>query len=139
MEMKDIPSTLSKIGDDVLTGAESLAKGALDGSKKVAEYFRLKNTISQAESRLNAGYIELGKKFEELYGTKAAPEFAELLAQIADARAQIAISRAELIALDSAAICGQCGKYLQAGQRFCPNCGAKQFTDPTSFLDPNKN
>lgn len=128
MEMKE---KLFKLGEDVKNSAGKLAKGAIDGSKKVAEKVKIKNTISQAESRLNAVYIEIGKKYEEIYGDKGNPEFAELLAEIADARTQIALSRAELAAVDSAAICDGCGKYVQEGQRFCPYCGAKLIKDVT--------
>lgn len=123
MEMKD---RLMKFGDDVKSGAEKLAKGAIDGSKKVAEKVKIKNTISQAESRLNAVYLEIGKKYEELYAEKGEAEFAELLAQAVDAKAQIASAKAELAAVDSATICTGCGKYVQEGQRFCPHCGTKQ-------------
>lgn len=129
MEMKDIPNRLNKLGDEVKTGAEKLAKDAIDGSKKVAEKIKLKGAISRAESRLNATYLEIGKKYEEIYGDKGDAEFAELLTQVAEARAQIAISRAELAAVDSATICENCGKYVQEGQRFCPYCGKKQYTE----------
>ncbi len=123
MEMKD---RLMKFGDDVKNGAEKLAKGAIDGSKKVAEKVKIKNTISQAESRLNAVYLEIGKKYEDVHGAEGEAEFAELLAQVADAKAQIAAAKVDLAAVDSATICSGCGKYVQEGQRFCPHCGTKQ-------------
>ncbi|MBQ9695748.1 MAG: zinc-ribbon domain-containing protein, partial [Oscillospiraceae bacterium] len=125
-EMKD---KIFKFGGDVKNSAEKLAKGAIDGSKKMAEKVRIKNGISHAESRLNAAYIEVGKKYEELFGNEAAEEFATAMAEIADAKAQIAALRAELAAMDSAALCPSCGKYVQEGQRFCPYCGAKQVKD----------
>ena len=137
MEMKDIPSKLSKLGDDVVSGAESLAKGALDGSKKVADFIRLKGVISQAESRLNAAYIEIGKKYDELYGLNGAPEFAELLAQVADARAQITRAREALTSVDSTAICRGCGEPVLEGQKFCPHCGVRLSAAPAD-KNPNK-
>ena len=138
MEMKDIPGKLSKLGDDVMSGAENLAKGALDGSKKVAEFIRLKGVISQAESRLNAAYIEIGKKYDELYGLNGAPEFAELLAQVAESRALIARAKEMMTTagMDRAVnnlVCRGCGQPMLEGQRFCPHCGIKQTTDP---VDP---
>lgn len=138
MEMKDIPNRLNKLGDEVMTGAEKLAKDAIDGSKKVAEKIKLKSAISKSESRLNATFLEIGKKYEEIYGDKADPEFADLLAQVADARAQIAISRAELAAVDCATICENCGKYVQEGQRFCPYCGKKQETEAADTAEKVK-
>lgn len=123
MEMKE---TIMKIGGDIKNSAEKLAKGTIDTSKKMAEKAKIKRTLSQAESSLNAAYIELGKKYEEQYGGKADAEFAQILAEAAEAKARIAAAKAELAALDSASICTGCGKYVQEGQRFCPNCGMKQ-------------
>ena len=125
-EMKD---KIFKFGGDVKNSAEKLAKGAIDSSKKMAEKVRIKNAISHAESRLNAAYIEVGKKYEELYAGETAEEFSAAMAEIADAKAQIASLRSELAAVDSAAICPSCGKYVQEGQRFCPFCGAKQVKE----------
>ncbi len=127
MEMKE---TIMKFGGDVKNSAEKIAKGAIDGSKKMAEKVKIKRTISEAESALNAAYIEIGKKYEEIYGNRGDAEFAQILAQVAKAKAQIAVARADLAAIDSAAICEGCGHYVQEGQRFCPHCGKKQEADP---------
>lgn len=126
----DVKDKLFKLGGDVKAGAEKLAKGAIDSSKKVAEKVKIKNNISQAESNMNAVYIEIGKKFEEVFGEQSESEFAELLAKLAEARAQIAQAKVELAALDSASICEGCGKYVQESQKFCPNCGLKQPDPP---------
>ncbi len=123
MEMKE---TIMKIGEDIKNSAEKFAKGTIDTSKKMAEKAKIKRAISQAESSLNAAYIELGKKYEEVYGNKGEAEFAQLLAEAAEAKAKIAAGKADLAALESASICSSCGKYVQEGQRFCPNCGMKQ-------------
>ncbi len=123
MEMKE---TLMKFGGTVKTSAEKFAKGAVDSSKKMAEKVKIKRAISEAESKLNAAYIEIGKKYEELYANQGDAEFAEMLANIADARAKIAAARAELAAVDSAVVCSGCGKYVQEDQKFCPHCGLKQ-------------
>ena len=125
MEMKE---TIMKIGGDIKNSAEKFAKGTIDTSKKMAEKAKIKRAISQAESSLNAAYIEIGKKFEEIYGNKGEADFAQMLAEVADARAKIAAARAELAAIDSAALCDNCGKYVQEGQKFCPHCGTKQET-----------
>lgn len=127
MEMKE---RLFKLGGDVKHTAGKLAKGAVDGSKKMAEKVRIKNAISHAESRLNAAYMEIGKKYEELHENDTESEFAELLGTAADAKAQIVELKTELAAVDSASICPNCGKYVQEGQRFCPACGTKQPEPP---------
>ena len=123
MELKD---KVTKFGGDVKNSAEKLVKGAMDGSKKMMERVRIKNEISKAESKINAAYIEIGKHYEDIYGNRGEPEFAELLAQIAEAKAAIAVARAELAAVDSASVCANCGKFVQEGHTFCPHCGFKQ-------------
>ncbi len=123
MELKD---KLFQLGGELKDKAEKLAKDAVDGSKKVAEKVKIKNAISQAESKLNAAYLEIGKKYEELYADSTDEAFAELLAQVREAKASLEVSRADLAAVDSAVVCSGCGKYVQEGQRFCPNCGTKQ-------------
>ncbi len=129
MELKE---KLTKLGGDVMNSAEKFAKGAVDGSKKMVERVKIKNDISKAESKINAAYIEIGKKYEDIYGNRGEAEFAELLAQVAEARAAIAVSRAELASMESASVCSNCGKYVQVGQRFCPSCGAKQDEPETA-------
>lgn len=128
--MSEVKDKLFKFGEDVKNSAGKLAKGAVDGTKKVAEKAKIKNTMSHAESKLNALYMEIGKKYEELYAEQGDANFAEQLAQIAEVREELAQARVELAALDSASICSCCGKYVLEGQRFCPCCGTKAPEPP---------
>ena len=127
MEVKE---TILKLGGDVKNSTEKIAKGAIDGSKKMAEKVKIKRSISEAESVLNAAYIEIGKKYEELYGNRGEAEFAQILAQVAKAKAQIAVARADLAAMDSAGLCSGCGHHVQEGQAYCSHCGKKQEAEP---------
>ena len=123
MELKD---RLVKFGSDVRDSAERLTQNAVTSSKKVAEKVKIQNTIRHAEARLNETYIAIGKKYEELYGNRSDPDFSQYMADIADARAQIAAARAELNAFGSASMCPNCGKYMTESQNFCPYCGSKK-------------
>lgn len=126
MEMKE---KLIKFGTNVKDSAEKLTKNAFDGSKKMTEKIKIQNKIRHAEAQLNEIYIAIGKKYEELYGNKSDVEFVQYMADIADARAQIAAARAELGALESASVCENCGRYVMESQKFCPYCGTKQEKD----------
>ncbi len=123
MEMKE---TILKFGGDVKNSASKFAKGAIDSSKKMAEKMKIKRSISQAESRINAAYMEIGKKYEELFADTPAEEFAEQLAEIAQARELIEVAKADLAAIDNSVICEGCGKHVQEDQKFCPFCGMKK-------------
>ncbi|MDE7121311.1 MAG: zinc-ribbon domain-containing protein [Oscillospiraceae bacterium] len=116
---------LAKFGADVKDSAEKLTRGAVDGSKKMAEKAKLQNTIRRAESKMNEIYIAMGKKCEEIYGNKNMPEFSGYMTEIADAKAQIAAAKAELGSLDTASVCPNCKKYVMENQKFCPYCGTK--------------
>ncbi|MDE6087383.1 MAG: zinc ribbon domain-containing protein, partial [Oscillospiraceae bacterium] len=70
-------------------------------------------------------YIAMGKKCEEIYGSKNMPEFSGYMTEIADAKAQIAAAKAELGSLDTASVCPNCKKYVMENQKFCPYCGTK--------------
>jgi len=117
---------LNETLNNVVSSVEKLAKGAADSSKKMVERVKIKGEISKAESELNAAYLEIGKKYEELYGDRMEPDFADALAQVAKAKAAIAVSRAELASMESASVCPNCGKFVKEADRFCPNCGTKQ-------------
>ncbi len=127
MEIKD---TIFKIGEDVKSSATKFAKGAVDSSKKMAEKMKIKRSISLAESRINAAYMEIGKKYEELYADEANEEFADQLADIVAAREEIEAAKAELAALDNSVICEGCGKNVHDDQKFCPYCGMKKPEPP---------
>ncbi len=126
MELKQ---QIIKFGSDFKNSAEKLTKTAVDSSRKLTEKVKIQNKIHQAEAKLNETYIAMGKKYEELYGNRADPAFSQYLADIADARAQIAAARAEMSAAASAAVCPKCGKYLTQNQKFCPYCGSKKQED----------
>lgn len=117
---------LKETFNSVVSSAEKFAKDAADSSKKMVERVKIKGEISKAESELNAAYMEIGKKYDELYGDRMEPDFADALAQVAKAKAAIAVAKAELASMESASICPNCGKFVQEGQNFCPNCGQKQ-------------
>lgn len=106
--------------------AKVFAKGAVDSSKKQIEKTKIKGTITQYEGKLNDVYVEIGKKFEEVYSPENAPEFTELFTEIGEIKAKIAAAKAELAAVDCASFCPNCGETVLDSQAFCSKCGAKQ-------------
>ncbi len=125
MDTNEIKSRLMRFGSDVKDSAGKLTRSAVDSSRKMGEKVRVQNQIRKAEAKLKDTYLAIGQKYEELYGTKGDPEFSQYMADIADARAQIAASRAELASLDTASVCPSCNKYVMENQKFCPHCGTK--------------
>ncbi len=134
MEVKD---TIFKLGGDVKTSAGKLAKGAIDGSKKMAEKAKIKHAISKSESELNALYIEIGKKYEELCAAEGHEEFAPLLAEVERIKTDLSLAKASLAAMDCGAVCVGCGAFVQDDQKFCPHCG-KAHEKPDSSEPPTE-
>lgn len=127
MDTNELKSKLSAFGGNVRDSAGRLTKSAVDGSRKVTEKLRVQNRIRKAENKLKETYIAIGRKYEEVYGSKNDPDFIQYMADIADARAQIAAARTELSSLDKAFVCTKCGKFVTENQNFCPYCGTKIF------------
>ncbi len=117
---------LKQTAEKAASTAQSAAQSAAETAKKTAEKVKINNAISSAESKMKAAYVEIGKKYEEVFAGNYGEEFADLINEIAELKSSIEVSRAELAAVDNAQICEKCGKYVQKGQKFCPNCGAEQ-------------
>ena len=125
MDTNELKRKLNRFGTDVMDSAGKLTKNAVDGSKKMKEKIRIQTNIRKAEKSLQQTYIDIGQKYEELYGNRNDPDFSPYMAEIADFRAQIAAFHAELNSLSSAGFCGNCGNMVKENQKFCPSCGAK--------------
>ena len=117
---------LKQTAEKAASTAQSAAASAAETAKKTAEKVKINNAISADEAKIKAAYVEIGKKYEEVFAGNYGEEFTELIGQIAELNSSIEVHRAELAALDDAQICPNCGKHVQKGQKFCPSCGAEQ-------------
>ena len=92
--------------------------------------------MHKAENQLQAAQLALGRRYEELYGNRNDPDLAQYIADIANARAQIAAAHAELTSLDQAFVCQKCHQFVTENQKFCPHCGTELFhRDPIVDTD----
>ena len=67
----------------------------------------------------------MGKQYFLSHADAAEEPYAEWVQKIVEANQQIAAFKKEIAALDDLRICSACGAEMAEGQKFCPNCGAK--------------
>ena len=73
---------LGKIGDTI----SEKGKEAADKAKELAEIASLKNQIAACEDVIKKNYLEIGRKYYELYGDMAEEDFTKQCKAIKNAR-----------------------------------------------------
>ncbi|MCM1540583.1 MAG: hypothetical protein NC121_04915 [Blautia sp.] len=81
-ECEDVMDILEKIGDTI----SAKGKEAADKAKELAEIANLKSQIATCEEVIKKNYLEIGKKYYELYGEMAEETFAKQCSAIKNAR-----------------------------------------------------
>ena len=105
----EVKKMFEKAGDSV----SKFAKSVGDNSKKAATKLKLNRNIHDLEKVKETAYTEMGKQYFLSH------------ADAVEANQQIAAFKKEIAALDDLRICSACGAEMAEGQKFCPNCGAK--------------
>ena len=117
----EVKKMFEKAGDSV----SKFAKSVGDNSKKAATKLKLNRNIHDLEKVKETAYTEMGKQYFLSHADAAEEPYAEWVQKIVEANQQIAASKKEIAALDDLRICSACGAEMAEGQKFCPNCGAK--------------
>ena len=112
-------SFLDSMKSELLSAGRDVSQKA----KEVSEIAKLKMDIKSREDALNKQYIELGKKYYEMHKEGEMPE-AEIT-NISTLINEIADLKDDILKIQGACICPQCGVTLPEGTVFCSKCGAK--------------
>jgi archaellum component FlaC len=104
---------------------ETLATAGRDVTQKAKEVSgvtKLKMDIHSKEEALNKEYIALGKRYYEMNkeGEVADAE----IANISSLLNEIQDLKEEIVKVQGACLCSQCGATLPEGTAFCSKCGA---------------
>ncbi|MFZ5997586.1 MAG: zinc-ribbon domain-containing protein [Nitrospirota bacterium] len=122
--------------DKVRDGVDKGIKTVSSKSKEFIEVTRLRSQIKDADSQINAGYRDLGKKAYEMMnrGALASQELKGDCEKIAALYCQIneleeGIRKAELEAARArlgmnVKSCPGCGTFNNESDKFCTNCGS---------------
>ena len=106
----DIVSMGKDVGDKV-SDASAVAKVKLD--------------IHNKESYMEKQFTELGRAYYLAHKNEENSPEKEFFRPIAEAEAEIARLQEQLMTLQGAEVCPNCGKKQPAGHTFCESCGAQ--------------
>ena len=116
---------VKKMFDRAGASVSKFSKRVGDNSKKAATKLKLNRNIHDLEKVKETAYTEMGKQYFLSHADAAEEPYAEWVQKIVEADQQIAAFKKEFAALDDLRICSACGAEMAEGQKFCPNCGAK--------------
>lgn len=107
---------------------ESLAEVGRDvgqKAKEVSEVAKLKLDIRSKEDYVEKQFAALGRAYFEKNKDVEGAEDAEQFFLIREAQAEIERMKAEVLRIQGAEECVQCGAKMPENATFCSNCGAK--------------
>lgn len=104
-------------------------KGVVQKAKDVAEVSKIHNQISVEESRINAAYISIGKRFYEENAGEVMEAYIQDFSIITESKAKIQSLKEQLKQLKGVFKCPQCGAEVPASSAFCSSCGAKLIVE----------
>ena len=118
--------------DDINKLVETLTdtgKGVMQKAKDVAEVSKIHNQISVEESRINAAYLSIGKRFYEENAGEVMEAYIQDFSVITESKAKIQSLKEQLKQLKGMYKCPQCGAEVPANSAFCSSCGAKLIVE----------
>ncbi len=104
-------------------------KGVMQKAKDVAEVSKIHNQISVEESRINAAYLSIGKRFYEENAGEVMEAYIQDFSVITESKAKIQSLKEQLKQLKGMYKCPQCGAEVPANSAFCSSCGAKLIVE----------
>ena len=107
---------------------ESLVSAGKDVSQKAKEVSgiaKLKLDVKSKEDFIEKQYAELGRSYFETHKEDEEPAEAEQFKVIKEALEEVERMKTEILNLQGASECPNCGAKMPMGAAFCSNCGTK--------------
>ena len=118
--------------DEMKESLVSAGKDVSQKAKEVSGIARLKLDIKSKEDYVEKQYAILGRMYYEQHKDEEAAEEAEQFKVIKEALEDIEHMKAEVLNLQGAAECPNCGERMPQGAAFCSKCGTK-MEEPEHF------
>lgn len=115
----------NKLAETITDTSKVVAQKAKD----VAEISRITGQISAEESRINAAYLSIGKRFYEENAGEVMEAYIQDFSVINESKAKIQSLKEQLKQLKGVSKCPQCGAEVPANSAFCSFCGAKLMVE----------
>ena len=122
--------------DNVKNKLTATSQTVVQKTKDLTELTKLPAQVSDAEKKINDLYYKLGFEVYKAYREEPLEVGAEYFAQITELHQQITAFKAQMPALNSAAVCPSCGAKVSKDMVFCSGCGRKLDPEPAPVQAP---
>lgn len=116
--------------DDLSKKASETYRNTAEKTNKLTREMKLKSSISDAKSKIEKIYAEIGKKVYEKHireeNIDIKSELVEECSKIDAYAKDIEDMRMEILALKDLRLCKTCAAEIAITAKFCPKCGAVQ-------------
>lgn len=112
---------LDRIGESLMSAGKDVSQRAKD----VSELAKLRLDIKSKEDYVEKQYATIGAAYYEKHKDEEDCEEAEQFFLIREALEEIERMKAEMLRIQGAAECPNCGTKMPEEATFCSNCGAK--------------
>lgn len=109
-----------KIKSDIVSAGKDISAKA----KEVSDGAKIKMDIRTKEDFLAKQYEALGRQYYEAHKDDEDAAEKEYFASIAEAQTELETLKDELLTLQGATICPNCGEKQVSDDNYCKNCGA---------------
>ena len=100
-------------------------------TKDTTESMKLSTAIASEEKRIQALYLEIGKKYFELHADSYESALEEEVLCIKEANTKIEAYNEQIKRLKGIVRCAVCGGDVPYGAPFCSSCGSKMLNENT--------
>lgn len=111
--------------DEMKNRVTQASQSAAKSAKEFSEITRLNGEISDAESRINQLYNQIGYEVYCAYSAHPLPEAADLIEQVNALHDKIENCRMQIQTINAASRCPNCGAKIRPGMAFCSGCGTR--------------
>lgn len=112
---------LDRIGESLVSAGKDVSQRAKD----VSELAKLRLDIKSKEDYVEKQYAAIGAAYYEKHKEEEGCEEAEQFFLIREALEEIERMKAEVLRIQGAAECPNCGTKMPEDATFCSSCGAK--------------
>jgi len=123
-----------EIGKKLSQAAQSTVKSAKD----LADIANLNSQISEEQKLLNSFFLQIGKKYYELYPDSADDNFGSFCALITGSMIKITNLRDEIQKVKGIKKCHGCGAEIPMTTIFCGTCGYDTRKEPVTGEESRK-
>ena len=121
------------IFDEIGKKISNSTQSALKGTKDMADISRLNTVIADEQKLLHSYYMQIGKKYYDLFSGAPSEEFSALCASIAETEERITNIKIEIQEIRGLKKCRSCGAENHISASFCATCGHDTRNDPLLY------